>query len=276
MRNSLMRIAQLLLPGASSYERKSQRLDAAALASQHDISLIHNAGEASGFDLVHVYGPRELPPALFTGFPLPYVASGTVQKPRFAFRSPRQPEYSLAPVESDDFTLLPEAVDERYFDMQRNPTEQVIIGSIDRPGAHNMIEQTIVRIGRFRDDIHWHLFTHEPEPAELAQLIAWIDPAVADDDFDGFTAEALVAGLPVVASRTPVNVQRCQQGRTGLLVPPRDPNELVHAILAALFKPEVAAQRTSAARQTASKFRIRQRLRVLAHIYENMTNDRDP
>src|SRR3979409_1019984 len=146
MRNSLMRIAQLLLPGASSYERKSQRLDAVDLNSQHDISLIHNAGEASGFGLVHVYGPRELPPALFAGFPTPYVASGTVRKPRFAFRSPRQPDYSLAPVESDDFTLLPEAVDERYFDMQRNPTELVIIGSIDRPGAHNMIEQTIVRI----------------------------------------------------------------------------------------------------------------------------------
>jgi hypothetical protein len=276
MRNSLMRIAQLLLPGASSYERKSQRLDAAALATQHDISLIHNAGEASGFDLVHVYGPRELSSALFIGFPIPYVANGIVRKPRFAFRAPIQPEYLLAPVESDDFTLLPEAVDDRYFDVQRNPTEQVIIGSIDRPGAHNMIEQTIVRIGRFRDDIHWHLFTHEPEPAELAQLLAWIDPAVADDDFDGFTAEALVAGLPVVASRTPVNVQRCEQGRTGLLVPPRDPNELVHAILAALFKPEVAAQRISAARQTASKFRIRQRLRVLAHIYENIINDRDP
>jgi len=147
----------------------------------------------------------------------------------------------------------------------------VTIGSIDRPNVRNVIEQAMVRIGRFREDINWHLFTHEPAPDELAQLFAWIDPAVDSDDFEGFTAEALVVGLPVIASRTPVNVQRCEQGRTGVLVPTRDPNELVHAILGALFKPEVANSKINAARQTASKFRIRQRQRVLGHIYENMT-----
>jgi hypothetical protein len=267
MRNSLMRIAQLLLPGASAYERKSQRLDAAALGAE----LVRNASETSGFDLVHVYGPRELPSAQFVGFPLPYVASGTVRKPRFALRSPREPEYALSPVENDEFTLLPEAVDDTYFGNRQLATGNLKIGSIDRPSVRNAIEQTIARISRFRDDISWHLFTHEPAPEELAQLVAWIDPAVADDDFDGFTAEALVVGLPVIASRTPINVQRCEQGRTGALVPPRDPNELVHAILAALFKPEVALPKINAARQTASKFRIRQRLRVLGHIYENLT-----
>jgi hypothetical protein len=267
MRNSLMRIAQLLLPGASSYERKSQRLDAVALSAE----LIQNAADASAFDLVHVYGPRELPSSLFIGFPKPYVASGNVRKPRFALRSPVEPEYALSPVESDEFTLLPEAVDDSYFGTRQQATGDIVIGSIDRPSVRNSIEQALARIHRFRDDINWHLFADEPSPTDLAQLYAWIDPAVEEDDFDGFTAEALVAGLPVVATRTPINVQRCEQGRTGWLVPPRDPNELVHAILAALFKPEVANPKISAARQTASKFRIRQRLRVLAHIYENLT-----
>lgn len=279
MRNSLMRIAQLLLPGASAYERKSQRLDGMWAGSSDPASagqrtrptLVRNAGETSGFDLVHVYGPRQLPAAQFIGFPLPYVASGIVRKPRFALRSPREPEYALSPVENGEFTLLPEAVEDRYFEVRQHASGPLIIGSIDRPSVRNAIEQAVVRIRRFRDDINWHLFTHEPAPEELAQLFAWIDPAVADDDFDGFTAEALVVGLPVVASRTPINVQRCEQGRTGALVPTRDPNELVHAILAALFKPEVALPKINAARQTASKFRIRQRLRVLGHIYENMT-----
>lgn len=271
MRNSLMRIAQLLLPGASSYERKSQRLDAVALGGQAEtLSYVGQRLSLSAFDVVHVYGPRELPSSLFVGFPRPYVASGNVRKRRFSFRSPVEPEYALSPVESDEFTLLPEAVDDSYFSRQQ-PTGNIVIGSIDRPSVRNSIEQALARIHRFRDDINWHLFTREPSPADLAQLYAWIDPAVEEDDFDGFTAEALVAGLPVVATRTPINVQRCEQGRTGWLVPPRDPNELVHAILAALFKPEVANPKISAARQTASKFRIRQRLRVLAHIYENLT-----
>jgi len=262
-----MRIAQLVLPGASAYERKSQRLDAAALSAQR----IESASEATGFDLVHVYGPRELPAALFAGFPVPYVASGIVRKPRFSFRPPREPEFALAPVENDDFTLLPEAVDDAYFD-NRQPATGNRIGSIDRPSIRNVIEQTYARIRRFRDDVDWQLFSHDPAPDELSQLSAWIDPAVDSDDFDGFTAEALVSGLPVVASRTPINLQRCEQGRTALLVPPRDSNELVHAILAALFKPEVAGPKTTAARQTAGKFRIRQRIRVLAHIYENVTS----
>ena len=278
MRNSLMRIAQLVLPSASAYERKSQRLDAAALAGQAEslpYTGVRQALSLSSFDLVHVYGPRELPAAQFVGFPLPYVASGIVRRRRFALRQPREPEYALSPVENDDdhddFTLLPEAVDDAYFGTRQPATGSPKIGSIDRPSVRNAIEQTMARLHRFRDDVDWHLFTHEPAPEEMAQLFAWIDPAVADDDFDGFTAEALVVGLPVVASRTPVNVQRCEQGRTGILVPPRDPNELVHAILAALFKPEVATPKINAARQTASKFRIRQRLRVLGHIYENMT-----
>ena len=48
-----------------------------------------------------------------------------------------------------------------------------------------------------------------------------------------------------------------------LVVLPNDPNELTHAILAALFKPEVAQQKIEAARQTISKFHPRQRLRAL-------------
>ena len=79
-----------------------------------------------------------------------------------------------------------------------------------------------------------------------------------------------MAGLPVVAARTAVNSARLEKGRTGWLVPMNDPNEMTHAILSALFKPEVASSKTGAARQTASKFRARQRLRVLAALYESL------
>ncbi|HWW61074.1 MAG TPA: glycosyl transferase family 1, partial [Thermoanaerobaculia bacterium] len=61
-----------------------------------------------------------------------------------------------------------------------------------------------------------------------------------------------------------------EKGRTGLLVPCNDPNELAHAILTALFKPEVAQRKIEAVRQTVSKFRHRQRLRILAHLYETL------
>ena len=56
-------------------------------------------------------------------------------------------------------------------------------------------------------------------------------------------------------------------------MPLDDPNELTHAILAALFKPEVAHSKMEAARQTLSKFRPRQRLRVLTHMYESLAGN---
>ena len=133
-----------------------------------------------------------------------------------------------------------------------------------------MVDQTLARIARFRDDIHWQLFDRAPTPDDLAGVDAWIDPAVHEDDFDGFVAEAIAAGKAVVASQTAMNSQRLEAGRTGLLVPPNDPNELTHAILSALFKPEVARSKIEAAKQTAGKFRPRQRLRVLERIYETL------
>ena len=75
-----MRIAQIVLPGASLYERKSQRLDAAALAGTHEVQLVDAArldGPARGFDVAHVYGPRVLPRRRFGA---PYVASGTMPR----------------------------------------------------------------------------------------------------------------------------------------------------------------------------------------------------
>jgi glycosyltransferase involved in cell wall biosynthesis len=131
-----------------------------------------------------------------------------------------------------------------------------------------VVELTLIRIHRFRDDVTWRFFEAPPSPGDLQLVDAWVDPATSDDDFDGFVAEALVSGKPVVASRTPLNVHRMEKGRTGFLVPRNDPNELTHAILGALFKPEVARQKIDAARQTAGKFRLRQRIRVLERIYE--------
>lgn len=165
-------------------------------------------------------------------------------------------------------------MEDRYFEFTdgraERPSVRKIVGSFDRPSLRNSVNQTLARIRRFRDDVDWHLFTETPTPENLVSVDAWVDPAIEENDFDGFVAEALVLGLPVVATRTPINVLRLEKGRTGIVAPPRDPNELTHAILAALFKTEVAQSRQSAARQTVSKFRARQRLRILTRLYETV------
>ena len=254
-----MRIAQIVLPGISQYERKSCRADSAALAERHDV-----VADARNADVAHVYGGSELPRNEFVGFPVPYIASAPMTPSRWAWRKPVEPRIVVTPEN------LPEVVEEQYFAASYTPPRTNTVGSLAREATRNHVEQTLHRIERFRDDVTWRLFDAPPTPEDLAGVDVWVDPAVDESDYDGFVAEALVVGLPVVAARTGVNSLRLEKGRTGMLVPPRDPNEMTHAILSALFKPEVAQGKITAARQTSSKFRMRQRLRVLVQFYETL------
>lgn len=264
-----MRIAQIVLPDASEYERKSQRADHAALAGRHEVTLVSldAVGDVKA-DVAHVYAGRELPTAAFVRFPLPYVSSAAPRSSRWSLRKPVAPGAIVSPLGE---TQLPEVVEERYFsEPVARDSEVKIVGSFDRPSVRNSVEQTLARIHRFRGDVEWQIYREPPSPIELADVDLWVDPGVEENDFDGFVAEALVVGLSVVATRTPINVLRLEKGRTGFLTPPRDPNEMTHAILTALFKSEVAQSRQVAARQTVSKYRARHRLRILTRIYETL------
>jgi len=231
-----MRIFHVVLPGASQYERKSQRIDFEALRGEHQIVVVDDAQKAASADFALIYGPPSWP------------------------------------------ANLPEAVPEEYFGGGQPPSAVLDtggplsstnrIGSFLRQSIIPIVERTIPRLHRTREDIEWLLLEHPPTRADFEQFDAWVDPAIGEKDWDGFVAEALVAGKIVVASRTPINVKRLEEGRIGVLVPPGDANELSHAILAALFKPEVAQQKIEAARQTISKFHPRQRLRALVPLLE--------
>ena len=267
--NAGVRIAQILLPVASQYERKSQRIDAAALAGSHEVTLVSIAElNRSSADLAHVYGPHELAPRDFAKFPLQYVANGTLAASRLPWRRGVAPAAIGTPLDN-----LPEAVEEAWFNAVHQPSaEGKTIGTYDggREGVRSMIDRSTIRLQRFRGDVVWRIFDRPPAPSDLSLVDVWVDPAAHEQDFDGFVAEALVLGLPVVATRTPLNWLRLEKGRTGFTPPANDPNELVHAILAALFKPELAQQKTQAAKQTRSKFRPRQRLRILTQLYETL------
>ena len=184
--------------------------------------------------------------------------------------NPVPPRRVVSPLAEDP---LPEVVEEGYFSVAakrrtdiRIENRRVVWGF----GAKQR-RATMARIHRFRDDVTGRFSGSRPH-RDLASVDVWVDPAVGENDFDGFTAEALVIGLPVVATRTAINILRLEQGRIGFLVPPRDPNEMTHVILSALFKTEVAENKQLAARQTVSKFRARHRLRILNRLYDIVKN----
>jgi hypothetical protein len=268
-----MRIAQVVLPSASEYERKSQRIDLAALGNRHEVVVVPlDEVRKSGAQVAHIYASGELPRSEFVRFPVPYVSSAEMKKTRWSFRRPVEPGYRITPFE------VPEAVEDEYFEPlapalfppRRADGAVRVIGAFVRRSVKPLIDQVQHRLERTREDVRWRLFDKPPTPVDLVTVDSWADPAVSETDYDGFVAEALVAGLPVVAARTSVNSHRLEKGRAGWLVPMNDPNEMTHAILSALFKPEVASNKVTAARQTVSRFRARQRLRVLVHMYETL------
>jgi glycosyltransferase involved in cell wall biosynthesis len=222
-----MRILQVLPPRPSEYDTKVQRIDFQLLQSDHDVFV----GERVNADVTLVYGR---PPV----------------------------------------SELPEAVEERWWRGGQPPSavrdsggplsSTKKIASFRRRSIMPFVEQTMARLHRTRENIDW-LLLDEP-PTDFSEFDAWIDPAIDEEDLDGFVAEAQVCGKLVVATRTAINIKRLEKGRTGILVPPRDANELTHAILAGLFKPEVAQQKLEAAKQTISKFHPRQRLRGLTQL----------
>ena len=254
-----MRVAQIILPSASQYERKSQRADQASLAPSFEL-----VDEWQAADVAHLYAGAELPGDL--RIEVPYVSSHPMQRSRWRWR--RAPE----PARVVTWRDLPEVVEDLYFAggvPPRDTTDRSkVVGSYARPRTVNVVEQTFARIQRFREDVVWNVFDTPPLPADLRSVDLWVDPAVDEDDLDGFVAEAVVSGIPVVATRIEINSARLEKGRTGFLVPPNDPNEMTHAILAALFKSEASQAKIEAARQTAPKFRARHRLRMLSRLYE--------
>src|ERR1051326_8048774 len=166
---SIVIIAQVVDDRAPEYERKSQRADFAALRERHDVRF---GGDADGAQVKHVYASRS------------YIA----QTKRFFAKKEFVTPFNL-----------PECVEDHYFlDPRSSALGTSTIGSFSRKSVTQLIEQTMARIHRVRDDVTWHVFDHAPSPQEIASVDVWVDPAVQEDDYDGFVAEAMAANVMVV------------------------------------------------------------------------------
>jgi glycosyltransferase involved in cell wall biosynthesis len=130
---------------------------------------------------------------------------------------------------------------------------------------------TEARIRRFRDDVDWQLFEEPPPASRMASLSLWFDPADDEEDLDGLVCEAIVLGVPVVASRTAANRRRTDDGRAAALCPKGDPNEMAHAIVTMLFKPERTVPLRTAALEVRERFRPAKRRAALLSAYAEVT-----
>jgi glycosyltransferase involved in cell wall biosynthesis len=81
------------------------------------------------------------------------------------------------------------------------------------------------------------------------------------------TMEAIACGLPVVATDIPAMRRLIEHERTGLLVPPENPDALAKAALRLLQDPSLAQALSQNALRTADRFHIRHTVEQTAPLY---------
>jgi phosphatidylinositol alpha-mannosyltransferase len=96
----------------------------------------------------------------------------------------------------------------------------------------------------------------------------FVAPSVGGESFGIVVAEAMAAGLPVVASDIPGYREVVRHGVDGLLVPPNDPGALATVCGEVLDDPELAARLRTSARERAQAFSWDRVIERLVRVYE--------
>ncbi|MGE5137181.1 MAG: glycosyltransferase family 4 protein [Gemmatimonadota bacterium] len=126
------------------------------------------------------------------------------------------------------------------------PTLAVVGDGRDRP----RYERRVRDLG-LEDSVEFFGFLAGPDRDDVVRRAAAqvVYPATANDGMPTAILEAWAQGLPVVAAAIGANIGLVENGKTGILVPPRDPAALGSAIRRILARPREARAMGEAGRR---------------------------
>jgi glycosyltransferase involved in cell wall biosynthesis len=112
---------------------------------------------------------------------------------------------------------------------------------------------------------------------DVDALLRSFDVGVMSSDWEGmplFVFECMAAGTPLVATNVGGLAEVVEHGRTGILVPPRDPGALASAIADLLSDPDRRAQLAGAAAERGALFTIEAVAGRFADLYDALLSER--
>lgn len=108
---------------------------------------------------------------------------------------------------------------------------------------------------------------------DVYAILPICDMLVLASLWEGFPTvllEAMALGVPVVATDVSGSRELVRSGETGLLVPPRRPQQLAQAMRTLLEQPQQAAAMAARARQHAQAFTMQRTVQQYARMYSQM------
>lgn len=262
-----MKIALIEGTDPTIFERRLLSLDLATPTSD-DVECRSAEGPTDGPstepDLIFYYG--ELPSKLPETSAVVSTRAQNIPSGVWPFRTQRPVPVIATEIAPEKHAgrifVVPEAVEDEFANVTID-NAGLSVGYVERGSVRDIIQSVRARAERFRSDIRWVPLDPEFRPDELEPVSLFLDPAAREDDRDGGVAQAMVASIPVVAARTSINVLRTMGGSAGALVPIGDQNEMVHAILNQLFRPEQTRSLLETSNANIERFSRSNRMRHL-------------
>lgn len=108
---------------------------------------------------------------------------------------------------------------------------------------------------------------------DVTEILRTVDVGAISSDWEGmplFVFECMATDTPIVATSVGGVREIVEDGRTGLLVPPRDPAALGDAIVGLLADPDARRRLAAAAAERLDEFTIESVAARFADLYENL------
>lgn len=178
-----------------------------------------------------------------------------------------------------------------------------LIGQITPLKGHEEFVKAAARIVAERSDVEFLIVGQDAEPGQqfesrlrrevrgfgiedavrfvgqvddLGEMLAAVDAVIVpswNEAFSLVTAEAMAAGRAVVASRVGALEELVDHERTGLLVPPRDPEALAAAIVRVAEDPALAEFLGQNAKMAAERFSRDRSIDSIVNVYKEALAD---